>query len=170
MLNTNMNIGQFLMKVNVVLNNNVVSSEKLRRALVPIGIINTAAPRGFGKRGIYKYTFTLCDGTCVQVKCHIQHLEAKGGPTCNSYCSPTLQIYTGTLRNNGKFKPKQYLVWDPQNHVATFHSKQNLWNSNNLINWSHIPVIWTSERALTCAHTRMRLQKRVTKRLLSKQP
>ena len=53
-MNSNMNIQQFLKKVEELLKDKTPTSEEVRSTLVPTGIKNSAVPRSFGKDGIYK--------------------------------------------------------------------------------------------------------------------
>lgn len=137
-MNSSMNIQQFLKKVEELLNGKMPTSEEVRIALVPNGIKNSAVPRGFGKDGIYKYKFLLESGNEITVKCHKEHLKAKGGASCNSARYPTLQICI--MKN----KLLHHVMWDPiYKKVRLIYDMEN--SDEYTKNWTHIPVIWNSK-------------------------
>lgn len=139
MQNTFMNIAQLMKEVNRLFASPNLSSEDLRVKLVPTGTSNTATPGSFGPAGIYKYEYNLISGESIIVKCHIQHSSALGGPTCNSYRFPTAQIYVG---RRGHIT--HHVVWDTLRNRAVLIRKASWKCSDQLKNWSHIPVQWNS--------------------------
>lgn len=139
MQNTFMNLAHFLAEVNALFGASVPTSEEVRLRLVPTGTVNNASPGQFGPDGIYKYEFNLACGTSVAVKCHKRQPNAKGGPTCNAARFATAQLYI-----YGVGGVTHHVVWDNHHKNATHVSAVDLWNDDQLINWSHIPVQWNS--------------------------
>ena len=139
MQNTFMNEMQFLMEVNALFRVGMPTSEEVRLRLVPTGTINTASPGQFGSDGIYKYEYTLPCGTSITVKCHKRQLDARGGTNCNSYRFATVQLY---VHSSGCLI--QHVVWDNVRNEAVLVSSVDWRNSEQLKNWSHIPVQWNS--------------------------
>lgn len=137
-MNSNMNIQQFLKKVEELFQSKTPTSEEVRLALVPNGTKNSAVPRGFAKDGIYKYKFFLKSGNEVTVKCHKEHLEAKGGANCNSARYPTLQICI--MKN----KLLHHVMWDPIYKKVRLIYNISI-SDEYTKNWTHIPVIWNSK-------------------------
>lgn len=89
--------------------NPIPSSDELKRALVPVGVPNTADERDFGPCGIFKYCFVSSDGIRLMVKYHRQDKKlALRSPKANAARFWTTQIICD-----------DYLFFGWKNHKAS---------------------------------------------------
>lgn len=86
------------------------TSAKLKRALVPNGVPNTARPGRFGVDGIYKFVFYSSDGILLMVKYHgpDSRIAAKF-PSCTAATGWTAQILCNLCT---------FFTWDASSNKA----------------------------------------------------